>query len=404
MLDEQAKMRRKRVAGFTGKRNVASDEPESCRPSFTAWVLTGAAVLTACLLMSVYGEPLFDKGNGLPLNEYLSHDGEGHLLGRPPAKAPDPSHPLETLLTGQTVFRKKKESRAHFDHLYPNAGHWYTLHRLTRVKYDSFLPQKSQATDEQWEPIDACIAALREANPGLDVSRDDFAYDPANGGGWTIRLFGPALHDLSPLKEITDARQLVLANCEASDLSALSELTELDELVLCNLPRLQDVSPLASLSKLTWLSLLYANVTDLRPLAAIPGLFRLDLTGNANLADISPLAHCQNLRSVFLEATNVRDVAPLALCPNLANVNLDGTPVVDVAALPPSVHRLTVAKSQLPDIARVYDMPGLSAFYFYNTPAYWRLVTLWVVLPGLLIICGTAAILILIVGRKGRKG
>lgn len=381
-----------------------SDEPESCRPSFTAWVLTGAAVLTACLLMSVYGEPLFDKGNGLPLNEFVSRDGEGHLLSCPPDKARDPSHPWETLLTGQTVFRKKKESRAHFDHLYPNANHWYTLHRLTRVRYDSFVPKKSQATDEQWEQIDACIAALRAANPGLDVSRDDFSYDPAQGGGWTIRLFGRALHDVSPLKEIADARQLVLANCEVSDLSALSSLAELDELVLCNLPRLQDVSPLASLSKLTWLSLLYTNVTDLRPLAAIPGLFRLDLTGNAHLADVSPLAHCQDLHSVFLEGTNVSDVAPLARCPSLANVNLDGTPVTDVSALPSSVRRLTVANSQMPDIARVYDMPGLCAFYFYNTPAYWRLATMRVVLPGLLLIFGAAAILILIVGRKGRKG
>ena len=95
---------------------------------------------------------------------------------------------------------------------------------------------------------------------------------------------------------------------------------------------------------------------------------------------------------MYLEATKVKDVSPLAQCHSLLNVNLDGTPVEDIADLPPNVRYLTVANSGVRDISRLRALPRLTAFYFYDTPAYWRQVTFYIVLPGLFVIVAAAAI------------
>ena len=307
--------------------------------------------------------------SGLPIT-YFSH---------PKLIIHKPSHPLERLLlTNKCDWEKYSVDQ--YANVYPNA--W--LH-LMRVKFlPTFRLMKTKETTEQRQHILACVMALREANPKLRVSTEDFVYD-LDGNG-EVRLFGPEVRDITPLREFVNMRRVVLANCDLDDISPISDFSQLDELMLYNLPKIRDIAPLANLTKLTELRLIGTNVNDLRPLQNLHGLEVLDVTANANLAEIAPLANCPNLYNVYFEATKIRDVAPLSQCSKLQYVNLHGTLVDDISSLPTNIKHLTVVNTQVGDVSRINAMPQLVAFYFYNTPAYWKQVTLYVVIPGLLII------------------
>ena len=153
-------------------------------------------------------------------------------------------------------------------------------HLLYRLRFSpdwSFA--KSVETTEQQQMVDKYVQALVDANPGFDVSKNDFmlggVYD-----AWKIRLFGHRLHDISPLRGFPNLRQLVLANCEVADLSVLSSFPELEYLILYNVPKVTDISTLASLANLSFLVLWNTDVTDLRPLRNLSKLSIVNLTGN----------------------------------------------------------------------------------------------------------------------------
>ena len=67
--------------------------------------------------------------------------------------------------------------------------------------------------------------------------------------------------DVSPLRNLTHLRQLVLLEPRVSDVSPLATLTELRTLDLCG-TQVKDLSPLASLTNLERLALKKTEATD----------------------------------------------------------------------------------------------------------------------------------------------
>lgn len=379
------------------------------RHNLIRWVVVMAIVLTCGLLATTYGGKLIQQPRDLHHNKYV--DANGDIVREPytlirerpiglggishyavslkEEREGDPLHLWERLL----LIWRLPLNELMADN-YGCVYHDYWDH-LSRVKHNpDFAYVKGKETVEQQKIITEYAQAIAGANPGINVSNDDFVFEKMFHG-WDIRLFGRELHDIGPLRGFPNLRQLVLANCEVADLAVLSSFPELEYLILYNVPKVTDISALASLSKLSFLVLWNTDVTDLRPLQNLSKLNIINLTGNKHLTDIAPLAgRCHDMVSVFLEATKVKDVSPLAQCHNLLNVNLDGTPVEDISSLPSNVRYLTVANSEVRDISRLGALPRLTAFYFYNTPAYWRQLTCYIVIPGLLVIWAAAAIAI----------
>lgn len=379
------------------------------RHNLIRWVVVMAIVLTCGLLATTYGGKLIQRPHDLLHSKYVDANGnvirKSYTLVRESPIGPGgishyvvsikrdrnsgPLHLWERLL----LIRRLPLNEI----MAENYGCVYNKysHLLSRLRFKTFFADaKSKETIEQQQMAAKYAQALAEANPGLDVSKNDFMLEDMRGA-WDIRLFGRELHDIGPLRGFPNLRELVLANCEVADLAVLSSFPELEYLILYNVPKVTDISALASLSKLSFLVLWNTDVTDLRPLQNLSKLNIVNLTGNKHLTDIAPLAgRCHDMVSVFLEATKVKDVSPLAQCHNLLNVNLDGTPVEDISSLPSNVRYLTVANSEVRDISRLGALPRLTAFYFYNTPAYWRQLTCYVVIPGLLVISAAAAIAI----------
>ena len=102
------------------------------------------------------------------------------------------------------------------------------------------------------------------------------------------RLDNNPITDITPLRRLTNLRDLNLHTNAITDVSALRRLTSLTELRI-NGNQIKDISALSGLTSLTRLELTGNQITDLGALKGLTSLTGLDLRFNAELSDIQPL-------------------------------------------------------------------------------------------------------------------
>ena len=95
------------------------------------------------------------------------------------------------------------------------------------------------------------------------------------------------IHDLGPLRSLTNLRYLYLTDNQISDLSPLSSLTNLQALYL-NYNQISDLTPLQSLTNLSYLWISDNRISDLTPLQSLVNLSDLAMNDN-QISDLSPL-------------------------------------------------------------------------------------------------------------------
>ena len=94
-----------------------------------------------------------------------------------------------------------------------------------------------------------------------------------------LNLETKQISDISPLKELTNLKELVLNDNQISDLLPLAGLTELEFLYLRD-NQISDVSPLKDLTNLKGLWLASSQIPDVSSLKGLPKLEALALQGN----------------------------------------------------------------------------------------------------------------------------
>ncbi len=102
------------------------------------------------------------------------------------------------------------------------------------------------------------------------------------------RLDNNPITDITPLRRLTNLRDLNLHTNAITDVSALSGLTSLTELRI-NGNQIKDISALSGLTSLTRLELTGNQITDISVLKGLTALTGLDLRFNPELTDIQPL-------------------------------------------------------------------------------------------------------------------
>jgi Leucine-rich repeat (LRR) protein len=140
------------------------------------------------------------------------------------------------------------------------------------------------------------------------------------------------LRDVSPLKNLTELKELYLGRTSVIDLSPLSYLSKLRILTL-NETRVIDFYTLSLLKMLEILNLSKTQIRDLSPLSKLGRLKTVDLS-HTRVANIEPLAGALALESLDVRDSRVRDFAALNELSRLRVVfvsSLDAATAVDRA-------------------------------------------------------------------------
>jgi hypothetical protein len=179
-------------------------------------------------------------------------------------------------------------------------------------------------------PVDASQALLEEVIPLLQ----------AVGRVVELELSGTKVTDLAPLAALLDLQKINLGprlvpttattndwtdGAPISDLTPLRRLTNLRELCLTD-TQVPDAAPRTRLINLQSLLLSGTQIADATPLARLTNLRELSLA-DMQFADATRLAGLTNLEVLWLSDTQVADAAPLARLTNLLWLVLSGTRV-----------------------------------------------------------------------------
>ena len=125
----------------------------------------------------------------------------------------------------------------------------------------------------------------------------------------TLSLMDHKKIDLSPLKNSTSLKNLILQYSDISDISFLSNLTNLEILSLEG-TKVEDLSPLVNLKNLHTLYLNDTPVEDISVLKDLKNLEILDIS-ETNVHDISPLRNLNSLHSLYVQHSKVENLKPL---------------------------------------------------------------------------------------------
>jgi Leucine-rich repeat (LRR) protein len=187
-----------------------------------------------------------------------------------------------------------------------------------RGGFDVATWEKSLADLPPEARVKAVHARLKTLNAGYDSSQAE--HHIAHGRITRLRLASPALKDVSPLRALTDLRELELPSTGVSDLSPLrnSKLT----LLVLDGSKIADLRPLRDMKELAILSLASTPVRDLSPLEGLD-LARLTVTACPS-ADLSGLRRVK-LRELHCDFDPKRDTETLKSMPSLEQIN--GVPV-----------------------------------------------------------------------------
>ena len=121
-----------------------------------------------------------------------------------------------------------------------------------------------------------------------------------------------------------------LVGLEHSSLQVLALSNNLTAAATSSNNQIADISPLANLTNLRQLLLADNQIVDVGPLANLTNLNSLNLNNN-QIADISPLANLTNLTQLRLDDNRIADVGPLANLTNLQELWLLHNPLSDQA-------------------------------------------------------------------------
>ena len=115
------------------------------------------------------------------------------------------------------------------------------------------------------------------------------------------------------------------------DITPLRNLTKLRGLVLFG-NQVSDISPLANLTRLAHFNGAGNPISDLRPLSQLVQLEDLDLWG-CQISDVTPLAGLKNLKTLRLGGNLITDVSPLANLSQLEMLTIVNNPILDFSVL-----------------------------------------------------------------------
>lgn len=117
------------------------------------------------------------------------------------------------------------------------------------------------------------------------------------------------LHDITPLRNMTELKELSIDSGEFDELSPLSTLEQLEDLSLSNLSRITTLSALAELPKLKTLRLKDCpSITELRSLKTPPALADLHFVWCDQIVDFFPLHRLQHLTSLYIQSERKIDL------------------------------------------------------------------------------------------------
>ncbi|BAY99249.1 Rab family protein [Tolypothrix tenuis PCC 7101] len=175
----------------------------------------------------------------------------------------------------------------------------------------------------------------------------------------SLNLRQTQVSDVSALANLTNLRLLYLTQTQVSDVSALANLTNLERLYLAQ-TQVSDVSALANLTTLTELNLTQTQVSDVSALANLTNLTELNLT-QTQVSNVSALANLTTLRELYLRLTQVSNVSALANLTTLRELNLTQTQVSDVSALAnlTKLERLNLTQTQVSDVSALANLTNL---------------------------------------------
>ena len=156
--------------------------------------------------------------------------------------------------------------------------------------------------------------------------------------------------DLSPLKNMTELKELDLSHSSINNIEALAALSNLENVILFY-NKVSDIEPLKHLTKLKTLYINCSLIPDLKHLEKLTNLTDLRIT-EGQFSDIEPLTKLKNLKILYLQSSHLSnieslkkltnltylglrysqlsDFEPIKNLTNLEGISLEGTPITNL--------------------------------------------------------------------------
>ena len=194
---------------------------------------------------------------------------------------------------------------------------------------------------------------------------------------------GQYLKDITPLKELTKLKKLVLKNNKIEDLSAIGNLTNLEELDLYgnrgiksingfeNLKKLKklllnrtggitDISPLKECKDLEELSIQNNKVSSIEALKDHEKLTLLDISGNKQITDLSPLEKSTKMTRLLANGNKIESLNSLKNLTDLKEIHVSENKIKDLSPLEKLVNLEDLDISNNPDIESLGVLKNLT--------------------------------------------
>lgn len=170
---------------------------------------------------------------------------------------------------------------------------------------------------------------------------------------------------LDGLDGLRNAKHLVRLDLNAAEVNDLSELRYLHNIQIFVMGQtaghVSDLSPLRGLTNLKELGLDSAAIRDLTPIQGLTNITKLSI-GGTQVSDLSPLRNFRHLQSLNLGGAPVADLSPLANINTLKEMQITGREVRSLSTFPrkDSLKSLSIFESQYPvDLSPIAELSGL---------------------------------------------
>ncbi len=176
------------------------------------------------------------------------------------------------------------------------------------------------------------------------------------------------LSDITPLANLTNLENLIIAYSQVSNITPLANLTNLENLII-TYSQVSNITPLANLTNLEQLLIDYNQVSDITPLANLTNLEQLDLSVN-QVSDITPLANLTKLEELYFTANQVSDITPLTNLTSLEQLYFGVNQVSNITPLTnlTNLEQLYFTANQVSDITPVKALRVLEELKAEDNP------------------------------------
>ena len=169
------------------------------------------------------------------------------------------------------------------------------------------------------------------------------------------------LSDITPLANLTNLENLIIAYSQLSDITPLANLTNLENLII-TYSQVSNITPLANLTNLEQLDLSVNQVSDITPLANLTNLEQLYFTAN-QVSDITPLTNLTNLEQLYFGVNQISDITPVKALSGLEELKAEDNPL-----------STTSINEHIPDLQlRGVDVSFSSVVHFPDTESPFRI-------------------------------